>query len=45
MGYLLDIVGSFIIDLTIEDVAAYNGQYSSAFWRQIRLATKNLRNR
>ena len=45
MGYLLDILGSFIIDLTIENVAVYDGQYSSAFWRQIKLAAKNLRNR
>ena len=33
------------IDLTVEDVAAYNEQYSTAFWRQIRLAARNLRNR
>jgi hypothetical protein len=33
------------IDLTVEDVSAYNEQYSSAFWRQIRLVAKNLRNR
>ncbi|MCW9066393.1 MAG: hypothetical protein OQJ78_08840 [Ignavibacteriaceae bacterium] len=33
------------IDITVEDVAAYNEQYSSAFWRQIRLVAKNLRNR
>jgi hypothetical protein len=33
------------IDITIEDVAAYNQEYSSAFWRQIRLAARNLRNR
>lgn len=33
------------IDLTVEDVAAYDEKYSSAFWRQIRLAAKNLRNR
>ncbi|MCH7774270.1 MAG: hypothetical protein IH784_07670 [Bacteroidetes bacterium] len=33
------------IDITVEDVAAYDEKYSSAFWRQIRLAAKNLRNR
>jgi hypothetical protein len=33
------------IDLTVEDVDAYDEQYSSAFWRQIRLAAKNIRNR
>jgi len=33
------------IDLAVEDVAAYNEQYSTAFWRQIRLAARNLRNR
>jgi hypothetical protein len=33
------------IDLTCENVDAYSDKYSSAFWRQIRLAAKNLRNR
>jgi len=33
------------IDLTVEDVAAYDEKYSTAYWRQIRLAAKNLRNR
>ena len=33
------------IDITVEDVDAYNEQYSTAFWRQIRLAARNLRNR
>lgn len=33
------------IDITVEDVAAYNQEYSTAFWRQIRLAARNLRNR
>jgi len=33
------------IDLSVENVAAYNEQYSTAFWRQIRLAARNLRNR
>ncbi len=33
------------IDITVEDVAAYDEKYSTAFWRQIRLVAKNLRNR
>ena len=33
------------IDLTVEDVDAYDEKYSTAFWRQIRLAAKNIRNR
>jgi hypothetical protein len=33
------------IDLAVEDVAAYDEKYAFAFWRQIRLAAKNLRNR
>ncbi len=33
------------IDITVEDVAAYNQEYSTVFWRQIRLAARNLRNR
>ena len=33
------------IDLCVEDVSAYDQKYSSVFWRQIKLAAKNLRNR
>jgi hypothetical protein len=33
------------INLTVENTAGYNEQYSSAFWRQIRLTARNLRNR
>ncbi|MFA7288014.1 MAG: hypothetical protein WC055_03950 [Melioribacteraceae bacterium] len=33
------------IDLKIENYAAYNNEYSSVFWRQVRLAARNLRNR
>ncbi len=33
------------INITVENSAAYADQYSSAFWRQIRLAARNLRNR
>lgn len=39
------LVSSLEINLTVESVAAYNQEYSSAFWRQIRLAARNLRNR
>lgn len=33
------------INITVENTAAYNENYSSAFWRQIRLAARNLNNR
>lgn len=33
------------IDVKVENPSAYNQQYSSAFWRQIRLAARNIRNR
>ena len=33
------------IDVTVENVAAYGEMYSEAFWRQIRLAARNIRNR
>jgi len=33
------------INITVEDIAGYDNQYSSSFWRQIRLAARNLRNR
>lgn len=33
------------IDVTVEDFESYNQNYSSAFWRQIRLAARNLGNR
>jgi len=33
------------IDITVENSSAYAQQYSSAFWRQIRLAARNLKNR
>ncbi len=36
---------SMQIDISVEDVSAYDEHYSTAFWRQIRLAAKNLRNR
>ena len=30
------------IDITVEDVAAYDQKYSNAFWKQIRLASRNM---
>jgi len=33
------------INITVENTEAYNQKYSSAFWRQIRLVARNLRNR
>jgi len=33
------------IDIKIENLAAYDEQYSDATWRQVRLAARNLRNR
>ncbi|MEN8191393.1 MAG: hypothetical protein ABFS12_01170 [Bacteroidota bacterium] len=33
------------IDIAVEDIAAYDENYQRIFWRQIRLAARNLRNR
>jgi hypothetical protein len=33
------------IDLVVEDVVSYNEEYNRVFWRQIRLAARNLGNR
>ena len=33
------------IDISVEDVAAYNQEYQTIFWRQIRMAARNLFNR
>lgn len=33
------------INLTVENTAGYDKKYSAAFWRQIRLVARNLRNR
>jgi len=33
------------IDITVEDVAAYDQKYQTIFWRQIRMAARNLLNR
>lgn len=39
------IITSIEINVSVESVAAYDEKYSSAFWRQIRLVARNLRNR
>lgn len=33
------------IDIKVENTSGYDQKYTSAFWRQIRLAARNLRNR
>jgi hypothetical protein len=38
-------IATIEINLTVEDVYAYDQQYDQAFWRQIRLAARNLQNR
>jgi len=38
-------VHSMEIEIAVEDVDAYDQEYSTAYWRQIRLAARNLRNR
>jgi len=38
-------VHSMEMDIAVEDVDAYDQEYSTAYWRQIRLAARNLRNR
>ena len=39
------LITSVEINLSVESVAAYDTSYSSAFWRQIRLVARNLKNR
>lgn len=36
---------SMQIDISVEDVAAYDQKYQTIFWRQIRMAARNLFNR
>jgi len=36
---------SMQIDITVEDVSAYDEKYQTIFWRQIRMAARNLFNR
>lgn len=38
-------IQSMQIDIEIQNIYSYDNNYSSIFWRQIRLASKNLRNR
>lgn len=38
-------VTSIEINLTVENTEAYDQKYSKAFWRQIRMVSRNLRNR
>lgn len=38
-------IATIQIDVTVENTAAFDNQYSTAFWRQIRLAARNLKNR
>jgi hypothetical protein len=39
------IINSFEINVQVENSYAYDNKYSSAFWRQIRLVARNLKNR
>lgn len=38
-------INTIQIDIVLEDVAAYDQKYNKVFWRQIRLAARNLGNR
>ena len=38
-------INSMQINVAVEDVNAYDNQYSTVFWRQVRLASQNLNNR
>lgn len=38
-------ISTIQIDLEIQNLAAYDNQYSTVFWRQIRMVAPNLRNR
>lgn len=39
------LINSYEINIQVETVFAYDENYSSAFWKQIRLLARNLRNR
>ena len=39
------IIASIEINVVVENVAAYDQKYSSAYWRQIRMVARNLKNR
>jgi hypothetical protein len=38
-------IASMEINVTVENTSAYDQDYSTAFWRQIRLVARNLKNR
>lgn len=38
-------IATMQIDMKLESTAAYNNEYPSVFWRQIRMSSRNLRNR
>jgi type II secretory pathway component PulJ len=38
-------ISSVEINIAVENVSAYDNQYSTVFWRQIRMTAQNLRNR
>jgi len=38
-------INTIQIDIVLEDIAAYDQKYNKVFWRQIRLAARNLGNR
>ena len=38
-------ITSIEINVTVENVAAYDTSYSSAYWKQIRMVARNLKNR
>ena len=37
-----NVIQNIEIDIKVEDVAAYDQKYSNAFWKQIRLASRNM---
>jgi type II secretory pathway component PulJ len=44
-GVATGAIHSLQIDVEVESISGYNQKYPSVFWRQIRLAARNLRNR
>jgi hypothetical protein len=38
-------ISNIQIDVSVENISAYDNKYSTVFWRQIRLSAQNLRNR
>ena len=39
------LIAGIEINVVVENVAAYNENYSTAYWRQIRMVSRNLKNR